>query len=162
MEVGNITIKDPNGYSRTLNNVFYIPKLKNRLMSLNILALIGLNSTITKDRNFRIYSPIKKELCIWNGRAVEVTSDINICQAIVKPKKPTVTDWHEWLIYISKNMVLQNTLVLAHSDLAEANVTSFREGKYVLTFTDDAMRYNYTFILANKTVSTVLNALKKY
>ena len=47
--VGDVEIKDPNGISRTLNGVLHVPGLKCGLMSLNTLALVGLNSTITKD-----------------------------------------------------------------------------------------------------------------
>ena len=69
--VGDIEIRDPNGKSHVLIRVLHVPKLKCGLMSLNTLALVGLNSLITKngctmsDGDFRIHSPIRKGLCVW-------------------------------------------------------------------------------------------------
>jgi len=68
--VGNVKITDPTGKSRVLNAVLHVPALKCGLMSLNMLALVGLNSTITKDGcimsdgDFRIHSPIRNGLCV--------------------------------------------------------------------------------------------------
>jgi hypothetical protein len=68
--VGDVEIRDPNGKTHVLKRVLHVPKLKCGLMSLNILALAGLNSTITKegcivsDGHFRIHSPIRNGLCV--------------------------------------------------------------------------------------------------
>jgi len=69
--IGDVEIKNPNGTSRTLKGVLHVPKLKCGLMSLNTLALVGLDSTIRKDGctvsdgDFRIDSPIRNGLCVW-------------------------------------------------------------------------------------------------
>ena len=66
--VGNIEIRDSDVKSHILESVLHVPALKCGLMSLNTLALVGLNSTITKDGcvvtdgDFRIHSPIRNGL----------------------------------------------------------------------------------------------------
>ena len=65
---GDIEIRDSDGKSHILKSVLHVPALKCGLMSLNTLALVGLNSTITKDGcvvtdgDFRIHSPIRNGL----------------------------------------------------------------------------------------------------
>jgi hypothetical protein len=46
--VGDVEISNPNGKSHVLNRVLHVSKLKCGLMSLNTLALVGLNSKITR------------------------------------------------------------------------------------------------------------------
>jgi hypothetical protein len=67
VEVEDIEIRDPNSKSHMLNRVLHMSKLKCRLMSLNTFALVGLDSTITKNGctmsngDFRIQSLIRMD-----------------------------------------------------------------------------------------------------
>jgi len=112
--VRDIEIRDSDGKSRILKSVLYVPALKCGLMSLNTLALVGLNSTITKDGwvvtdgDFRIYSPIRNGLCIWSEEGISAENGrINGLFARIAPKKVSLTDWHERLGHVSKNTLLK-------------------------------------------------------
>ena len=83
-------------------------------MSLNTLAPVGLNSTITKDGcvvtdgDFRIHSPIRNGLCIWSEEGISAENGrINGLFASIAPKKVSLTDWHERLGHVSKNTLLK-------------------------------------------------------
>src|SRR5579862_9604022 len=118
--VGDIEIKDPNGTSRILNGVLHVPGLKTGLMSLNTLALVGLNSTITKegcvvsDGDFMIHSPIRNGLCVWSeeshGNGVphsDATIHADALFAGIAPRKISLTDLHERFAHISKTTLLK-------------------------------------------------------
>lgn len=126
--VGNVTITNQNDNCCILRYVLHVPKLKSGLMSLNTLALVGLNSTIMKDGcvvmdgEFRIHSPIRNGLCVWNGGTMGAGSDVDAFHAAIKAKKPTLTDWHERLPHVSKNTLLQhgeNAIAEFHVDVEE-------------------------------------------
>jgi hypothetical protein len=111
--VRDVEIRDPNGKSHVLNRVLHVPKLKCGLMSLNTLALVGLDSMITKngctvsDRDFRIHSPIKNELCVCSEEEISNDGEFNALFAGVAPKEVLLTNWHERLGHISKNTLLK-------------------------------------------------------
>ena len=119
--VGDVTITDPNGHSRTLKRVLHVSKLKSGLMSLNTLALAGLDSTITKDGctvmdgEFRIHSPIRNGLCAWSENC-----EVGAARALLTkmmPMKPMLTDWHERLGHVSKHILLKSSDAIADLDL---------------------------------------------
>ena len=65
-----------------LKKVLHVSKLKNGLMSLNTLALEGWTSTIMKNScivnhgEFKIHSPIRNGLCVWNqNKGVSETTE---------------------------------------------------------------------------------------
>ena len=109
--VGDVKITDSNSKTRVLNGVLHVPDLKCGLMSLNTLALVGLNTTITKegcvisDGDFRIHSPIRNGLCVWGEGTIN--GDANALFASLAPKKVSLTDWHERLGHTSKNTLLK-------------------------------------------------------
>ena len=112
--VGDVKVTDPNGKVRILNGVLHVPALKCGLMSLNTLALVGLNSTITKegcvvtDGDFKIHSPIRNGLCVWSEEGISVENGgVNRLFASIVPKKASLTDWHERLAHVSKNTLLK-------------------------------------------------------
>src|SRR5579862_5789302 len=118
--VGDVEIKDPNGTSRILNGVLHVPGLKTGLMSLNTLALVGLNSTITKegcvvsDGDFTIHSPIRNGLCVWSeeshGNGVphsDATIHADALFAGIAPRKISLTDLHERFAHVSKTTLLK-------------------------------------------------------
>jgi len=112
--VGDVEIRDPDSKSRILESLLHVPALKCGLMSLNTLALVGLNSTITKDSwvmtdgDFRIHSPIKNGLYIWSEEEISTENGgINGLLASIAPKKVSLTDWHERLGHVSKNTLLK-------------------------------------------------------
>ena len=102
------------GRTRVLNNILYIPKLKNNLLSITKTTLDGWRSvfenggcTTTHSNDFRIYIPIQDGLCIF-------TSTPSITQALAAAattgtcnRKTTITDWHERLGHISKTAILK-------------------------------------------------------
>ena len=111
---GKVRIADDCGRTRILNNVLYIPKLKNNLLSIMKTTLDGWRSvfengacTTTHGDNFRIYTPIQDGLCIF-------TSTPSVMQALVaaaptgsRNRKITITDWHERLGHVSKTAILK-------------------------------------------------------
>jgi len=122
--VGDIEIRDSDGKSRILKSVLHIPVLKCELMSLNMLALVGLNSTITEDgcvvthRDFKIHSPIRNGLCIWSEEGISAENGgINGLFASIAPKKITLTDWHERLEHVSKNILLKFSDAIGDLDI---------------------------------------------
>jgi hypothetical protein len=111
--VGDVEIRDRNSKTHMLKRVLHVPKLQCGLMSLNTLALVGLNSLITKngcivsDGDFRIHSPIKNGLCVWSEEEILDDGGFNALFAGVAPKEISLTDWHERLGHISKNTLLK-------------------------------------------------------
>ena len=111
--VGDVEITDSNGKSRVLNGVLHVPKLKSGLMSLNTLALAGLNSTITKDGcvvtdgDFSIESPIRNGLCVWGDGGTLMNGGASALFAGIAPRKISLTDLHERLGHVSKNTLLK-------------------------------------------------------
>jgi hypothetical protein len=108
--IGDVEIKDPNGKSITLEGVLHAPKLKCGLMSLNTLALVGLDSTIAKngctvsDGDFRIHSPIKNGLCMWTQDGDSESGHdwgVNALFVGIAPKKVSLTDLHERLAHVN-------------------------------------------------------------
>jgi transposase InsO family protein len=94
--------------------VLHVLDLKCGLMSLNTLALAGLNSTITKDGytvldgNFRIHSQIRNELCVWSQSAGGGVDDEDVKALFAGVvKKLSLTNLHERLGHISKNTLLK-------------------------------------------------------
>jgi hypothetical protein len=112
--IGDVEIKDPNGKSTTLKGVLCVPKLKCGLMSLNTLALVGMDSTIMKDGctvsdgDFRIHSPIKNGLCVWTQDGdSNHDGGVNALFAGIAPKEVSLTDLHERLAHVNKNTLLK-------------------------------------------------------
>jgi Pol polyprotein, beta-barrel domain len=114
VEVGKVRIADDRGRTRVLNNVLYIPKLKNNLLSITKATLDGWRSvfenggcTTTHGDDFRIYTPIQDGLCIF-------TSVPSVMQALVaaastgpRDRTVTITDWHDRLGHVSKTAILK-------------------------------------------------------
>jgi Integrase core domain. len=112
--VGKVRIADDYGRTRVLNDVLYIPKLKNNLLSITKTTLDGWRSvfenggcTTTHGDDFRIYTPIRDGLCIF-------TTTPSIMQALAaaastgtRNRKMTITDWHERLGHVSKTAILK-------------------------------------------------------
>ena len=112
--VGNVQITDPTNNKRILKKVLHVPKLKNGLMSLNQLALEGWTSTITKDGcivahgEFRIHSPIKNGLCVWDqNEEVSETTEFIALLAESSRNRVSLTDWHERLGHVSKDTLVK-------------------------------------------------------
>jgi hypothetical protein len=113
--IGKVSITDPNGNVRVLENVLHIPKLKCGLMSLDILTLQGWTSTISKngctvsDGKFSIHSQIKNGLhmCVESDSRFLHTGPNALFAGVPISKKHSLRDWHEHLGHVSTDTLLK-------------------------------------------------------
>jgi len=112
--VGKVKIADDCGRTRVLNNVLYIPKLKNNLLSITKTTLDGWRSvfengrcTTTHGDDFRIYTPIRDGLCIFTSTPSIMQAFAAAASTGTRNRKTTITDWHERLGHVSKTAILK-------------------------------------------------------
>ena len=108
--VGKVRITDRNGRARTLENVLYMPKLKNNLLSLTKLTLAGWRSvfengscTVTHG-DFVIQTPIENGLCLFESAPHVFAAAASLTK---HGAKAMIKDWHERLGHVSKGAILK-------------------------------------------------------
>jgi transposase InsO family protein len=129
-----------------------------------LFAAIAPKKTSLTDLHERLGHYSKNSL-LKHGDAI---ADLNIDptertnDAHQKPCRSCIMGKHARSPFPSRSSKRTKPLELVHSDLAESHVLSYGDGKYALTFVDDATHHASVFILPNKKAATVLEAFKDF
>ncbi|GAU51028.1 hypothetical protein TSUD_291040 [Trifolium subterraneum] len=165
MGKGNVKLQ-MNGITQIITAVYYIPELKNNLLSIGQLQKKDL-TFVFKNNWCKVYHQ-NKGYGHLNYKSLKLLHQKNMVRDIpkIEDSKLVCEDFligkqHRDSIPKSSNWKSTKRLELIHSDLCgPISPASNSDNKYVLTFIDDFSRKTWVYFLKNK--SSVFDCFKKF